>query len=361
MIRLVIPTIFIASLLIVSDAKSQTILCPDDIVASINDKPYEVVVDDAIVDGWTTFDLDREQVDAVITDCSGPDSLYIVQTATRANQSIQCSTLVTYTIYNLTDLPTVEPQIEASNITLDELILSILTPELDIRTKTMVTAYSDKVIYMRDLDIRIVRDIIFLDWCDGDTKSETQIITGRDMIFGGGAGPFWIQTLAGNSIQHDSLIVGGTDVTAAMLEVCSLESGNTQSRLNCIQSLSEGDLTVQLIKTSGRRAAISTLDQVLVSRDILGLGALDRPGLKWAADINGTGTITGADIVEMRSLILAKAPNVDGQHFGLAAQNPDIEPELDGTVMLPASVFPLGSDFRLYAIKKGDIDGSYSD
>ena len=49
---------------------------------------------------------------------------------------------------------------------------------------------------------------------------------------------------------------------------------------------------------------VSTLDLVLIQRHILGLRSLDNPYKVIAADINGSENVTGADVVELRKLIL---------------------------------------------------------
>ncbi|HEX5624588.1 MAG TPA: hypothetical protein VFX48_01120, partial [Saprospiraceae bacterium] len=59
-------------------------------------------------------------------------------------------------------------------------------------------------------------------------------------------------------------------------------------------------------RNSGYANGISTYDIVLIQRHILGLQLLNSPYLHLAADVNGSCTITAADISEIRKLILGK-------------------------------------------------------
>lgn len=64
------------------------------------------------------------------------------------------------------------------------------------------------------------------------------------------------------------------------------------------------EYTLELIKVGNPLNGLSTFDQVSISRHLLGIRTLDSPYLEMAADIDGSGAVSIADIVYLRRLIL---------------------------------------------------------
>lgn len=70
-----------------------------------------------------------------------------------------------------------------------------------------------------------------------------------------------------------------------------------------------GDYTVSPYNNSNPLQGVTTFDLVLLSRHILGVQPITDPYLLIAADANGSGSITTADILEVRKVILQMQPN----------------------------------------------------
>ena len=106
---------------------------------------------------------------------------------------------------------------------------------------------------------------------------------------------------------------------------------------------------------------ISTLDLILIQRHILGLEPLDSPYKIIAADINNSQSINGADLVELRKLILGvylEFPEndswrfVDTDHEFLSATNP--WPYADNAIVRDLDANVTGVDF--IGVKIGDVN-----
>lgn len=105
---------------------------------------------------------------------------------------------------------------------------------------------------------------------------------------------------------------------------------------------------------------VSTLDQVLIQRHILGINTFEGETCKLiAADVTNEGRITALDLVEMRKLILAiytELPNSSSWRF----YN---KKSIDGSSTIPGSAdltfgqdeFPL-SELEVVGIKIGDVN-----
>lgn len=338
---------------------SQTIICPSDTVALITaeqifDASPTLDIADAVVDGWTSFDLDRE-VQYAIYDCQSADTVFVTQTATNGNQSLQCTTQIVYPIYGIENIPVADSVLMVSGVTIEQLHPDLLTPGLLLHTKNLLSTYHDIVLPVVADTFRVIRRINHLDWCTGEVVEFIQVIRVSNLNQNGNVPSLYIPP------GYDSLSITGPGITATTLEVCSAGGNSPREVLNCIHNFTDDEVTMRMITSTGRRDDISTLDQALTSRHILGITPLDSPGERWSADINSDGLITGSDIVLMRSLILAKVPNEIGDYFGLATINPTLGPDTDGSLTIPIDSFPLGSDFRIFGVKKGDVNQSSLD
>ncbi len=126
-----------------------------------------------------------------------------------------------------------------------------------------------------------------------------------------------------------------------------------------------GTYTLRPFKDGDDRNGITTLDVLLIQAHLLGANTLDTPYKLIAADVNNSGTITAADILELRALLLeetdAFASNtswrfVDSQFEFPQASNPWTTefPESITTTDLTSCQF----DLDFVAIKVGDVNGT---
>jgi hypothetical protein len=110
---------------------------------------------------------------------------------------------------------------------------------------------------------------------------------------------------------------------------------------------------------------VSTLDILLIQRHILGLQALNSPYKIIAADANKSGSITAADLVEIRKVILGKsdmfANNTSWRFVPLQYefQNPTapLGESFPEEILLTAPIINL-TNIDFYGIKIGDVNGS---
>ncbi len=121
---------------------------------------------------------------------------------------------------------------------------------------------------------------------------------------------------------------------------------------------------LKITKTGSPLNGLSTYDIVLMHRHILGTAPLDDPYQILAGDVNGTGTLSIADIVEMKLLILAVRQNFStGRNWGFAPanyqfQNPSSPfgelSNVSFTINLDEDV----ADLNFIAYKYGDLNGT---
>ena len=121
-----------------------------------------------------------------------------------------------------------------------------------------------------------------------------------------------------SSIQMKSL--GGEVVTEKNESVentmLKLEGTKTNKVLSAITGKYQfkdlpilGQYTITPEKNTNPLNGVSTLDLVMISKHILGVQPLTSPYQMIAADVNRNGTITTADVVELRKMILAVQSN----------------------------------------------------
>jgi hypothetical protein len=122
------------------------------------------------------------------------------------------------------------------------------------------------------------------------------------------------------------------------------------------------DVTLTAKKDGDDDNGVSTLDLVLIQRHILNLSRFDSPYNVIAADINSSGTVTGADVVELRKLILgvtSEFASNDSWRFvdqGTAMDANAVFPFVE-SVIAPAST--VNQNFNNFvAVKIGDVNGS---
>lgn len=109
---------------------------------------------------------------------------------------------------------------------------------------------------------------------------------------------------------------------------------------------------------------VSTLDIVMIQRHILGLEKLKTPYQLIAADANKSGSVTAADLTEIRKLILGNIPsfpnNTSWRFVDAGYQFPDATDPWVGSMSERYFVDKLQSDMAVnfIGIKVGDVNGS---
>lgn len=124
------------------------------------------------------------------------------------------------------------------------------------------------------------------------------------------------------------------------------------------------DYTLQLSKAGSTLNGLSTFDVVLMHKHILGTGELTNPYQILAGDVNGSHSISIADIVEMRLLILGVIQGFrNGRNWGFlpasySFQNPANPFAELGNIFHTFTLQEDIVDLNYFAIKYGDLNGT---
>lgn len=108
---------------------------------------------------------------------------------------------------------------------------------------------------------------------------------------------------------------------------------------------------------------VSTLDLVMIQRHILGLQAIDSPYKLLAADINNSRSITAADLVNLRKVILGISTEFDNNTSWRFVPSAYVFQDASNPFDFPSkinidSIFEDKSNVNFTAIKVGDINNS---
>lgn len=171
-------------------------------------------------------------------------------------------------------------------------------------------------------------------------------------------------SISGKVTTAEGEFLGG--VTVQLLG----EDGAVIATANEVSSYSFDDLptgeqyTLKVSKTGSPLNGLSTFDVVLMHKHILGTRILEEPYQILAGDVNGTNTLSIADIVEMKLLILAVRQDFQtGRNWGFIPANYQFQNprnpfgELDNitnTVTLNEDVVGL----NFIGFKYGDLNGT---
>lgn len=179
-------------------------------------------------------------------------------------------------------------------------------------------------------------------------------------------------TLSGQtaSISGKVTDLEGNYLTGVNLQLLD-ESGTVIASANNVNDYSFTDIptgkdyTLQVSKVGSPLNGLSTFDVVLMHKHILGTGNLSDPYQILAGDVNGSNTVSVADIVEMRLLILGVIQEFrNGKNWGFlpaayAFQNP-ANPFLEQANL--SNTFTLNEDISgldYIGYKYGDLNGTY--
>ena len=162
---------------------------------------------------------------------------------------------------------------------------------------------------------------------------------------------------------------GNDPVEDVTMNLSGQSNGVVQTDVNGMYNFANipigNDVTVTPEKDNDPLNGVTTYDLVLISKHILGTQALGSPYKLIAADANKSKSVTTADLVELRKLILQIIPNlnnntswrfVDKGYVFPDPSNPWSEefPEVININNIPSSV--LDADF--VAVKVGDVNGN---
>ena len=125
----------------------------------------------------------------------------------------------------------------------------------------------------------------------------------------------------------------------------------------------EQDYTIHPTKADAPLNGVSTFDLVVISKHILGITKMDNLYQLIAADVNGSGTITAFDMVQIRQLILnitTEFPNSPSWKFVYAGYEFTTDNPMGEAYPQIAEVANLQQDMEMdfVAIKMGDVNGN---
>lgn len=123
--------------------------------------------------------------------------------------------------------------------------------------------------------------------CDNCGGNSDPVFGHIESCSNGGGVPGVIVTIAGDFSEPDTIV---TD-SSGFYELPTLQSGD--------------DYTITPYKNDDVDNGVTTFDLVLISKHILGVTPLDSPYKRIAADIDNSGSITVADLIHLRRLILS--------------------------------------------------------
>lgn len=172
--------------------------------------------------------------------------------------------------------------------------------------------------------------------------------------------------IAGTITTNENVSINEVDVNLTATEMNLSKDSDDEGHFMFEELPSDYDYHLEVKKDGNDLFGISTLDIILIQRHILHLKRFDNPYDILAADVNNSGKISTADLVELRKLILGKIDaftKIDSWRFVNRAfefddvENPwNCEESIDYNNV---SNDMMNSDF--VAIKVGDVNGTASD
>ncbi|MCB0705567.1 MAG: hypothetical protein KDC34_09675 [Saprospiraceae bacterium] len=183
---------------------------------------------------------------------------------------------------------------------------------------------------------------------------------------------FFLYDNAGNSCVAQPIVAGlvytSSDLAMPMADILvntTLATGTDVDGYYAMSLDFGQDYSVSPLFEDDPLNGVTTFDQVLISKHILGIQPIQDPYQHIAADANGSGTVTTSDIVELRKLILGLStgfPNLESWRFIDAYYvfpnplNPWEEPFPEVLNFNNLSEDVLDADF--IGIKVGDVNSS---
>ncbi len=335
------------------------------------------------------FDLDQDYNSYGTPIVSGPGNYQVTDSRTIVDNACQGSFGIQTTItYNLVDVVTTAvlascqqvinvQRADLSEFTfpedyiIAEASLDDLTPQvtgyvepLDYfnNSSVHIYTYADQVINSGP-GVKILRTWTILDWCNGETREDIQIINVATLVTVG-SGPLSVIKCSDEPVEVDNVIVR-TDVPSYTIDygTCSTSSSDLLSFVNCVAALNDipanNNFILELEKDIDYLNGVSTLDLVLTQRHILGQSIFDESCKTLAADVNNDGRISAVDLLETRKLILgiySSLPQSPSWRFYKQSVQGAVL-DLTGDLKFSKSLFPL-TELKIIAVKVGDVNNS---
>jgi hypothetical protein len=172
-------------------------------------------------------------------------------------------------------------------------------------------------------------------------------------------------TISGHVFTEEKIMFPETGITITGIETegeCHTDADGKYEFANL-----PNDRSYQITpdKKSDILKGITTLDLVMIQRHVLGISPLSSPYKMIAADVNGSGTITASDIVELRKLLLGVQSQfskndpwrfVDASHSFDSSENMWQYPAF--SALEPSDASLRTADFIV--VKTGDVNGTIS-
>ena len=166
-----------------------------------------------------------------------------------------------------------------------------------------------------------------------------------------------IETEEGDSVALVNVMVNGLTL------VDSMETGN-DGLFEFADLEIGGDFTLTPAKNLDPLNGVTTFDLLLISKHILGIQALPSPYAIIAADANNSGSVTTADMLLLRKLILQieeEFPNSDSWRFvdkSFEFADPTMPFEEEFPEVISINNLSQNEVANFIAIKVGDVNGS---
>ena len=169
--------------------------------------------------------------------------------------------------------------------------------------------------------------------------------------------------LSGQITDEVSGIVEGVPVTARHIGTGSEFNVETDEygfyTFNNLEQFEDYEVEAQLEGLP--LAGVTTIDIVYIQQHILGLTELTSPYKLLAADINDSKSISGADLVELRKLILGRTVELEGPSWRFIDKNFEFDMDyiFDYSEMVEIDdAKEVDSDHNFIGLKVGDVNGN---
>lgn len=172
-----------------------------------------------------------------------------------------------------------------------------------------------------------------------------------------------VTTCSNLNINVDDLTVTNDAGTAIDASACTYTQGDLEGYLNCIAENNDiptgSNFVVELSKEADYLNGVSTVDLVLIYRDLLKVEEFDDSCDVVASDLDGDNKVNVKDLVLMRRLILGIITELPGPSWRFYNSHEinisGIGPET--ALTFAKDEFPL-SNLKVTGIKVGDVNAS---
>lgn len=217
---------------------------------------------------------------------------------------------------------------------------------LSTKEKAAIKATTMRDVLMRNTGIKLMQDNVF-------EAVHTRDICG---FFGESA---QLQGIVTNEFGSTVLNVD-IELTDGSNQVIASTIANGGFQVNEVSTCE--DIIVRLDKKDNYSNGITTLDMILILKHILNIEAFDSPYQFIAADVNKSNSISAADLVAIRKVILGTSktfPNNNSWRFidadyNFLDENP-LDEDFPETLTINLSK---DTDFNFVAVKVGDVNGT---